>query len=136
MDKLQIIDLLLTKYVQDPSTRAIQDGIPRYITVNNQTCPLGSVLKIKSLANIFGDIYTLVRMAALTTPGISYSNISYMPKGIVDEYYNGHQLAFWSDLIKFHDDNEHFNDKGLTEKGENFLKFIKLKWTPMKEPRQ
>lgn len=135
MDKLQIMDVLLYKYIQDPKNRAIQDGIPRYVTCDNRKCPLGSVLKNKALYETFGNAFALISNAFNLLPGGSAKHVSYLPPGIVETYYDGHQTNFWNDLILFHDTDKFYTETGLSEEGKKYLNFLEQKWDGMKHPK-
>ena len=42
--------------------------------------------------------------------------------------YRGHSVKFWTDLQKFHDEKDNWDDKGLTVKGYDHLEQLLKKW--------
>ena len=42
--------------------------------------------------------------------------------------YRGHSVKFWTDLQKFHDEKDNWDDKGLTVEGYDHLEQLLKKW--------
>jgi hypothetical protein len=134
LDKLQIIDILLGVFIDDPSKRALEFGkIGRYRTSDGKLSPLGMAMSPNALYyDVLGNVPRLVLTCKENYPG--YMNIKYFPLDLLKPEYRGHCISFWNDLERFHDTNELFTDKGLSELGEVRLYRLKTRWTLVKDP--
>jgi hypothetical protein len=50
------------------------------------------------------------------------------PESLLKEEYKGHSLRFWKDIQRFHDDDENWNEYGITESGIKELEKLKKLW--------
>lgn len=48
-----------------------------------------------------------------------------LPDELVEERYKGHSAMFWKKLQRLHDNDYHWDQTGLTEKGKEYVEIIK-----------
>jgi len=108
MTKREIIKETKEYYAADPSRRAVDNyGHCFYYQENTgNTCAIGRCLKDpKSSKSVNGDVDTL------------YKALGHKFEDNLLPQYRGHDISFWSDLQLFHDCNENWTARGLSEQG-------------------
>jgi hypothetical protein len=126
--KLQIIEETVQVY-SNPANRAVKlrSGACYYHSLkNDKRCAVGRCFQ--------PDVK--IRHTYTDTPECEYEQCYFAE--LVDEIanleellkpeYRGHELAFWMDLQKFHDDASNFTDCGLSIRGELFIQTLKEKY--------
>jgi len=133
MTKIEIIDLILGKYIENPEERALEGGlIPRFITSDGKTDPIGfALLDPHQFSHIVGGIFHLVLHYRQIN---GWVGMRYFPRELLRERFRGHESVFWNDLQHFHDNNTYFTENGLSQNGFAALANLKVKWDTIKHP--
>lgn len=125
MTKLEIINETINHFSKDPSKLRsldytnIDKPLCAYNGANKTHCAVGRCMltKIKNQGKKFkyntgfsatSFIYERIKLDTLLSPK-----------------YRGHEPSFWNDLQRLHDENQFWNEKGLTTRGEAFVKYLK-----------
>jgi len=117
--KLEIINMVANHY--NKKNRAKTDYGCRYITDDGRMCAVGICMTDGALEDFkhhFGGVQSIAK--SITKSGMEGS-IDVLLK---DEY-KGHDLWFWSELQYFHDDNNAWDENGMTKHG--LSKYERLK---------
>ena len=125
MTKLEIINETINHFSKDPSKLRSFDytdilkPLCAYNGDNKTHCAVGRCMltKIKNQGKKFK--YN----TGVSTNSFIYEQI-YLDK-LLSPKYRGHSPSFWMDLQKLHDDNQFWNEKGLSTSGEDFVKYLR-----------
>jgi hypothetical protein len=110
--KHQIIDETVAYYSEDTKRRAVTGQSCHYFQKET-----GNMCAVGRCANdpqkLDGSCYFKTLSAKLSDEEI------FKPE------YRGHSVEFWSDLQFLHDENSHWDEKGLTPEGKEYVKNLK-----------
>ena len=124
MKAIEIINETANFYKADVNRRALlSKSYCAYNTEDGRHCAVGrcfrKIYKDKGLGLPFNDD-SMVDL--LSHYGYKSIDVLLMPR------YRGHDFELWKDLQLFHDSGENWDDKGLTEQGEETLSNLREKW--------
>lgn len=116
--KLEIIEETVAFYSEDTSRRAYKEGRCFYRDEKGCNCAVGRLINTE---------HPKVEEVFKST---AYSFVLFCNYGfdILKEEYQITDDEFWFDLQMLHDDNSHWDKKGLTERGLTFANKLKEKY--------
>ena len=117
MTAIELIDETAAYYSQDTSRRAVDgDGFCMYKT-KGKMCAVGRCILKKQNTRLAGGVNNICRNGNK----INLNNI-------LKVKYKGLPQKLWVDLQNFHDVCSYWDDKGLTEKGQERVDGLKEQW--------
>lgn len=121
MNKVEIINDTVNYYSADPSQRAViyyaaGGSTCEYATHDGKRCAVGRYLLNPKCMPI-GDIETLVESGDVSDLDI-----------LLQENVRSHSSEFWNDLQSFHDENDNWNENGLTSIGREIYKLLLIRY--------
>lgn len=125
MTKLEIINETVEFYAVDPKRRAVMlrdNAIPLcfYLTDEGQSCAVGRCMINPPRMNEFmGTVLALTHQQ---------QNLGETLDDLLKPEYHGHDHDFWSDLQRFHDWPEYWEDDGLSDAGLAYIEQLRTKY--------
>lgn len=132
MNCLEIIDKLTKIYIKSPKKRAtgevkLSNGtIHKYSAYRiidgekEKRCIVGLCLRTGEWLEFEGNIQDIFKH--ICNENAKKFNLLFLPK------YKGHSVDFWMDIQKFHDEEEFWDKKSLTESGKEYLNKLREKY--------
>ena len=119
MTKLEIIDETVQFYTVNP--RSVSLGRCVYNGPNDTHCAVGRCFRdyFKKLGDTFQD-----NISGVESLHCDYNGLD----KLLEEKYQGHELAFWSDMQHLHDAGHHWYENGLTLEGKDFVDSLRERY--------
>lgn len=114
--KLEIINETVAYYSEDPRRRAFSGMSCRYITRDGKMCAFGRC-EVDPNINEEADVRGRFR-----------DRFELMDVALKIEY-RGHQISFWEDIQRLHDNKSHWNESGLSDSGMIHVQILKEKYS-------
>ncbi len=113
--KHQIIDETAAYYSEDTKRRAVSNYACYYFQESTgNMCAVGRCVNNPRYLSLDGGYF-------------ADTSINLSDEEIFKPEYRGHSSEFWSDLQGLHDENSHWDENGLTQEGEEYVKNLKEK---------
>jgi hypothetical protein len=128
--KIEIIDETVAYYSEDPNRRAVVMTTCKYRTPDGRMCAFGRCMTEESL-ELYGDFQGGVMRLLLKCYDRPLSDVILLTTVIntpLKEEYQGHELTFWTNIQRLHDDFDYWNSDGLTEEGKEYVEVMKNKY--------
>lgn len=120
--KIEIIEETVAYYCEDVNRRALNEhGGCAYLTDDGRMCAVGRCEIDPPKINEGGFAKIGSDQNGNSLAG-NRSKIKFKPE------YEGHEIEFWEDLQFLHDEDDHWSDDGISEKGMDYAEELKKKY--------
>lgn len=134
LSKAQIINETVSFYSADTKRRSVnQNGATpgcQYISEDGRNCAVGRCLTTKVKDKVATSEYNNADFQGLVVGMLdcSWPDALVNYNKILKPSYRGHNMRFWEDLQSLHDNDDFWNETGLTIKGNQELDNLNKKY--------